>query len=67
MCDEYFESVPHEEFVDYLKSKHSFDEFPVLLWEETQIDFGETEVAGRNLPMEIDVSDPNKKFKRCRV
>lgn len=62
--DEYFESVPLEEFAVYLISKYTIDEFPILVWEEIQMDFGETEVAGRDLPREFYVSDPNKRFKQ---
>src|SRR5690606_36516273 len=40
------------------------DDFPVLIWEEIQMDFSETEVTGSDLPMTIQVSDPSKRFKR---
>ncbi|MEX2336453.1 MAG: hypothetical protein WD555_04195 [Fulvivirga sp.] len=62
--DEYFESVPIEEFAEYLIAKFTIDDFPTLIWEEIQMEFGETEVAGRELPITIHVSDPSKRFKR---
>jgi hypothetical protein len=61
--DEYFESVPIEEFAEYLVAKFTIDDFPTLIWEEIQMEFSETEVAGRDLPRTFDVSDPSKRFK----
>lgn len=64
--DEYFERIPVEEFAAYLISKYEMDEFPELIWEETQIDIKETEIIGRDLPQDLYVSNPNNKFK-CKV
>lgn len=65
--DEYFETVPLEEYTEHLISKYTLDDFPKLIWEEIQMEFGETEVAGRDLPRTFDVSDPNKRFKKKLV
>jgi hypothetical protein len=65
--DEYFESVPIEEFVEYLIAKFTIDDFPTLIWEEIQMEFGETEVVGRDLPSSFYVSDPNERFKKQKV
>jgi len=62
--DEYFESVPLEEFTEYLVSKYSIEDFPILNWEETEMDFGETLISGRELPNDFVVLDPNKRFKK---
>src|SRR5680860_712990 len=65
--DEYFDSIPIDEFSTFLISKYSLDEFPTLIWEEIQMDFGETEIYGRDLPSTFDISNPNEKFKRSMV
>jgi hypothetical protein len=62
--DEYFDSIPTEEFSKYLESKYSLVEFPTLVWEEIEIEIGETEIYGRDLPRTFDISNPNEKFKR---
>lgn len=62
--DEYFEIVPLEEYAEYLHSKFILDDFPVLIWEEIEMEFGETEVAGRDLPRTSPVLDLNKRFKK---
>ena len=62
--DEYFESVPLEEFAEYLVAKFTIDDFPTLIWEEIQMEFGETEVAGSDLPKSFYISDPSKRFKK---
>ncbi|MBW8241799.1 hypothetical protein K1F50_03235 [Muricauda oceani] len=65
--DEYFDSVPIEEFSKYLKSKYTLDEFPTLIWEEIEMKIGETEIYGRDFPSTFDVSNPSEKFKRKLV
>ncbi|WP_143751748.1 hypothetical protein [Maribacter sp. 6B07] len=65
--DEYFDSIPTEEFSKYLESKYSLDEFPTLVWEEIEMEIGETEIYGRDLPRTFDISNPNEKFKRKLV
>jgi len=65
--DEYFDSIPTEEFSKYLESKYSLDEFPTLIWEEIEMEIAETEIFGRDLPRTFDISNPNEKFKRKLV
>ena len=65
--DEYFDSIPTEEFSKYLESKYSLDDFPSLIWEEIEMEIGETEIYGRDLPATFDISNPNEKFKRKLV
>ncbi len=62
--DEYFENVSLAEFAEYLISKYSITEFPEIIWDEIQMDFSETEIAGRDLPSVFYGSDPNQRFTR---
>ncbi|MDC7242667.1 MAG: hypothetical protein PQJ44_01495 [Sphaerochaetaceae bacterium] len=62
--DEYFGQVPNEEYASHLESKYFIDDFPTIVWEETEIDVGETEVRGSDLPAEFMVFDKSKTFTR---
>lgn len=62
--DEYFENESDTEFSEYLISKFEVVEVPIIHWEETQIEIGETEISGRDLPRTFYASNPNEKFSR---
>jgi len=60
--DDYFENDLNTEFSEYLISKYETEEFPIIHWEETQIEIGETEIYARDLPRTFDISNPNAKY-----
>lgn len=60
--DEYFESELNTEYLEYLISKYETEEFPIIHWEETQIEIGETDIYARDLPRTFDISNPDAKF-----
>lgn len=60
--DEYFDNELNTEFSEYLISKYETEEFPIVHWEETQIEIGETEIYARDLPRTFDISNPDAKF-----
>ena len=60
--DEYFDSIPLNEFAEYLISKYSIDDFPEIIWDEIEMDFSETKITGNSLPPSFGVFDHSKKF-----
>jgi hypothetical protein len=65
--DEYFNSISIDDYEAYLLSKYSIESFPVLHWEEVQLEFDKAQIPGRNLPPEFIVIDSNKTFSKPRV
>ena len=60
--DEYFESVPLEEYLEYLISAYELPYLPELHWSETSIDIGEVMISGRFLPSDFRARDLNEKY-----